>query len=141
MSQQPSRAAADVTAARDLLRDLIPPGTTVYTALLGEPSRSGMARTIALYVMQDNEPRWITWTVATALRERWDDRREGIRVTGAGMDMGFALVYDLAHTLYPEGFPCTGDRCPSNDHSNGMREHGPGIRHTSGGYALRHRWL
>jgi hypothetical protein len=32
--------------------------------------------------------------------------------------MGFALVYALGRKLYPDGFDCAGERCPSNDHSN-----------------------
>lgn len=148
MSRQPSKARAEIEGARDRLRELCPPGTTVYT-VLRHVSASGMSRDIAVYVMDDGEPRWITWTVAQACGMRWNDAAEAIRIGGAGMDMGFALVYDLSHTLYPNGFACVGsmldlDRrrdCPSNEHSNGMREYGPDIRHESGGYALRHRWL
>jgi len=56
------------------------------------------------------------------------------------MDMGFHLVYSLSRALYPDGFACVGDYCPSNDHSNGqpkdLRSH-----HRDGGYALRQEWI
>jgi hypothetical protein len=56
---------------------------------------------------------------------------------GAGMDMGFALVYNLSRSLYPNGFDCIGESCPSNDHVNGYnRSH-----HADGGYALQQSWL
>jgi hypothetical protein len=82
------------------------------------------------------------------------------------MDMGFHLVYTLSYALYPQGFGCVGERCPSNDHSNGDRDYTPhgcydengaledrepgpgelrdGCRrhwHRDGGYALTQRWL
>jgi len=111
---------------------------------------------------------------------------EGITVDGAGMDMGFDLVYRLGSALWPDGYQCSGAGCGSNDHVNGTREtcercdgtgalppvadprpgtddphagmmcpncHGYGqirgpspaadgkMLHSSGGYALHHRWL
>jgi len=113
---------------------------------------------------------------------------DGITADGAGMDMGFDLVYRLGHALWPDGYQCSGAGCGSNDHVNGTREtcqtcggsgqrataksadghelerhersgtscddcHGYGqirgpspaadgkMRHSSGGYALHHRWL
>src|SRR5712692_6873174 len=65
---------------------------------------------------------------------------EGIKVSGAGMDMGFHLVYSLSYDLYPDGFECIGERCPSNDHSNGDRDYSP-HHHKDGGYALLQRWI
>ena len=56
------------------------------------------------------------------------------------MDMGFHLVYELSRALYPAGFVCSGDKCNSNDHSNGDRDHSP-HQHQDGGYALRCRWI
>lgn len=59
---------------------------------------------------------------------------------GVGMDMGFALVHELSYSLWPNGFECTGQRCPSSDHANGDRNYEP-HHHASGGYALRQEWL
>lgn len=137
--------------ARETLRELIKPGMTVYTNLRHR-AKSGMSRIIDLQVIEDNEPRWIGYTAATAMGLKYDRDRDGIRVSGCGMDMGFHLVYELSHALYPEGFGCIGQNgehrswCPSNDHSNGDRDYAPHVEsdphwHRDGGYALKHRWI
>ena len=130
----------------DDLRQLLPPGTTVYT-VLRHVSSSGMLRVISPVVIHDGTPFDITWRVALALGWRRDDKRDGIRVTGAGQDMGWHLVYALSAALYPDGFPCIEhkypeSRCPSNDHisSRILGEQVP-YHHRDGGYALLQRWL
>lgn len=124
------------------LRELVKPGDTVYT-LLKHVSKSGMYRVIDLRVIKDNQPIRITTYVADLL-EGYDQKHEGAKASGAGMDMGFHLVYNLSHRLFGNGFECVGDepgrRCPSNDHSNGDRDYTPHW-HNSGGYALRQEWL
>jgi len=67
--------------------------------------------------------------------------QDALVVGGAGMDMGYHVVYNLARTLFADGFACVGEGCPSNDHSNGDRDYTPGRLHSDPGYALRHRWL
>lgn len=123
------------------LRDWLTPGDTVYT-ILRSHSRSGMSRTIGLVLLRDGADLHPNWAAATAIGMPLDRHREGIRVGGCGMDMGFHLVYELSSVLFRDGFDCLGDRCPSNDHSN-YRKGGPPCptHHTDGGYALRHRWL
>lgn len=130
------------------LREILKPGDTVHT-ILRHVSKSGMSRSISAVVARpsdyDRAPgdRWepvdISWLVARATGNKLDDRG-GVKVSGGGMDMGFALVYDLSHTLFPDGFECIGAGCPSNAHTNGDRDYTP-HRHNDGGYALRHRWL
>lgn len=101
------------------LRETLKPGTTVYT-VLRHVSRSSMSRDIDVYVMEDNHPRRITWTVAKAADLTYSRKAEAIKIGGCGMDMGFAIVYDLSRALYDRGhsFECIGKDCPSNDHSN-----------------------
>lgn len=101
------------------LRETLKPGTTVYT-ILRHVSRSGMSRDIDVYVMEDGEPRRITWTVAKAADLTYSRKAEAIKIGGCGMDMGFAIVYDLSRALYDRGhtFTCIGKDCPSNDHTN-----------------------
>ena len=122
--------------ARATLRELLPPGSTIYT-VLRHTSRSGMSRNIDCYVMQNGEPRWISRLVAKATGQHFNERAESITIGGCGMDMGFAIVYDLSYCLYPKGHDCIGENCPSNDHSNRVET----THHTDGGYALRHRWM
>lgn len=127
------------------LRKEIKPGDTLHT-VLRHVSSSGMSRSISvLKVSKRGEVFDWTWLVAKAIGERIDQRHDGIKMQGAGMDMGFELVYRLSYTLYgrPRGYPCLGDKCPSNVHvndRNAPRGRGKGIRHDDG-YALSQRWM
>lgn len=116
------------------LRAMLPPGTTVYT-VLRHVSQSGMTRAISPIVVIDGKPADISWLLAK-VGFKFNQRYGGITVRGAGMDMGFHLVYTLSHLvytlsrkLYPDGFECFGEPgCPEPHHSDG-------------GYALYQRWL
>jgi len=144
---------SDMIEAQDKLREWLRPGTTVYTSL-DHVSRSGMSRRISAHIVQDGEIVDITWLVSRAGAGKLH-RDGGIVMGGCGMDMGFALVYNLGRTLYPNGFRCTGSdgwtpsgrrsrtpRCMSNDHVNGPFPYSRGRKHTGdGGYALAQRWL
>jgi hypothetical protein len=143
---------AEQKADRERLRGWIKPGDTVYT-VLRHVSRSGMQRSISLLVMHEGSIMDISGTAAGAMGDRFDRDQGGVKVGGCGMDMGFALVYELSYVLYPQGFGCIGKGCPSNDHSNGDRDYtkdeidfaaGSDIHthwHADGGYVLLHRWL
>lgn len=138
-------ATSEKTQAIERLREALPPGSTVAT-MLRHVTRSGMGRTIVPIITDENGDPWdISALVARAGVGTFDRDRGGVKMGGCGMDMGFALVYALARTMYPSGHPCTcdsgyGTSCPSNDHSNGDRDYTP-HHHTDGGYALRQRWL
>lgn len=154
------------------LRDWIKPGDTVYT-VLEHVSRSGMQREIRVVVPYQT-PDSVTvealdvehsahgtiavpatafkvdfihpnYSISKALGLR-QGKRDGLIMGGCGMDMGFALVYELSQTLYGrEGYTCVGKgKCPSAYHSNHRTAtDGPerfDLVHTDG-YALRHRWL
>lgn len=145
--------------ALDMLRKTLKPGTTVRT-ILRHVSPSGMSRAIsAVVVGKDGSIDQIDWLIVKAGLGKFNQKTEGIVMGGAGMDMGFALVYNLSRALYPDGFKCTGNdgsvnrskRCPSNDHSNyyaetrGQENPEPnykrGKKHSDGGYALNQQWL
>ena len=112
------------------LREILKPGDTVYTKLQ-HVSRSGMSRVIMPIIFIDNEPRYLGWAVAKATDSTYDRKNEGVRVGGCGMDMGFALVYDLARNLFPDGFKVEG-RGRNGDTSGWDKD---------GGYGLKQRWL
>jgi hypothetical protein len=104
------------------LWEALRPGDTI-TTVLRHRSSSGMYRAIDLYLLGcDEEGRptrqWLSYWTAHAGVGRWDERREAVGTSGAGMDMGFHLVYTLSHMLFPKGFDCIGKNCPANDHSN-----------------------
>ncbi|MDE2101388.1 MAG: hypothetical protein KGL39_29340 [Patescibacteria group bacterium] len=133
--------------ATHMLREMLHPGQTIYT-ILRYVSRSGMMRHVSVVVIQDGRPRQIDGLVATATGLKLTEGRdkEGIRVGGCGVDAGFEVVYSLARVLYPEGFGCVGDKCSSNDHSNGDYDRTPHTPesphwHEAGGYAFRREWL
>lgn len=88
----------------------VEPGDTIYT-VLRHVSPSGMTRVIGVYKIENNEPMWLSYATARALGWSFDGEREGVKVRGVGMDMGFHLVYTLSQKLFD-------DR-----------------------YALKHRWL
>jgi hypothetical protein len=132
--------------AIESLRAEFKPGDKVRT-ILRHCSASGMSRSISpINLSVDDKGRVSAWDcsypVSLALGYSMDRNHYGVRVQGCGMDMGFHLVYSLSRALYPDGFECIGNQCPSNDHSNGDRDYTPGhVVHHDGGYALRHDWL
>lgn len=146
MSRKTKAQQTETAQNIETLRAMIPAGTTVYT-ILRNVSSSGMSRNIDVYVMIDNEPRWISGYVRDIL-EMPEAKDGSIRVGGCGMDMGVSLVYGLSRRLFPDGFDCIGEHdnyyrdCPSNDHSN-IRRDNPELpkHHSDGGYALKHRWM
>lgn len=91
----------------------------VYT-ILRHVSRSGMFRVIQLVTFVDNEPVFMGYSVAKLLGYNYDSDREGIKVSGTGMDMGYHLVNSLSSFLYRN--------------EDGSYSH-------DGAYKLRHRWL
>lgn len=139
---------AERQEAIDQLREWIKPGDTVYT-ILTHVSRSGMQRQIRVLVPYHRADGSIdflhpNYSVSQALgwpqATRNGRRLDGIKVDGAGMDMGFHLVYSLGRVLFGDGWTCIGEGCPSNDHTNGDRNYQP-HPHGDGGYALKQRWL
>lgn len=123
------------------LREILKPGDTVYVSLK-HVSRSGMSRVIMPFIIRNNEPRYLGWTVAKATGRSYNRDREGVNVGGCGMDMGFELVYTLSRYLFPDGFDCIGAGCGASCHSNGDRDFTVGRHHDGdGGYALKHRWF
>jgi hypothetical protein len=100
------------------LRQSLRPGDTVWTSLKHVAS-SGMSRHIDVLTIPSKDTVLVhTWRVSKALGMKISPKTDALVVGGAGMDMGFHVVYSLSRTLYPDGFDCIGKGCPSNDHSN-----------------------
>ena len=112
--------------SRQTLLELLKPGDTVYT-VLKHVSRSGMMRHIQLKLVRDGDICDITYHAACAMGDSIA-KDGGIRVSGCGMDMGFALIYNLGVVLWPTGTP--------EPHSTRNGE--PDL---DGGYALKQRWI
>ena len=88
-------------AIERLLTHYVKPDTKVYT-ILRSASASGMSRSISLVVAQGDEIIDITYYAAHALGDKLIESKghRAIRVNGAGMDMGFHLVYNLSSVLF-----------------------------------------
>lgn len=138
-----AQVAERTEALENLRRRVEDSDGTVYT-ILRHVSASGMSRSISIIVIgKDGKPDEITGTYARATGYRTDQTHGGIKMTGAGMDMGYALVYNMSRVLWPDGYDCIGEHCPGNDHANDpypARLAGS-MRHHDGGYRLRHQWL
>lgn len=101
------------------LRALISKADLVVYTKLNHVSRSGLSRNIDLMLIVNNKPLYISASVAELLD--YSLAKDGsIKVGGAGMDMGFHLVYNLSRYLY-----------------KGMATKKFG----DAGYVLRHEWL
>ena len=130
--------------AIERLRGILKPGDRVYT-VMRNVSRSGMTRSIDLYKFdKDGTKHWLSYSAAKALEWPFDNEREAVKVSGAGMDMGFHLVYTLSRILFRDNYTCTGKNCLSNGHANGMPRPDRAtkkIKHSDAGYALRQEWI
>lgn len=80
------------------LQKTLPEGSTIYT-VLRHVSQSGMLRRISIFAVIDGEIRSIDYSAAQILGKTIKGDG-GIPVRGCGMDMGFALVYDLAYAVH-----------------------------------------
>ena len=134
-----SKAAAkrrEQTEAVDCLRRRIRQGDKVYGKVV-RVSSSGMSRDISFYIVENGKIEDVTWWMGRALDIRPASRgwEFGIHVSGCGTDMVFETIYNLARTLFKDGFTCTGENCKSNDHTNGDRNRKK-HRHSDPGYAL-----
>ena len=98
----PTITTAQRDEARATLRTMLKPGATIHTKL-NHVSRSGMMRVIDLFVIEEGELRRITWLACRATATTYNEKHEGMRMDGCGMDMGFAAVYNLGRTLWPDG--------------------------------------
>lgn len=136
------------------LREWIKPGDTVYT-ILRHVSSSGMSREIGIVVFKDGHPLHPNWSVSRVTGYR-QGKRDGVIVGGCGMDMGFAVVYDLSYKLFPDGFGLEGERDGEKRRPATREEAAQMVAEgwkfygrngdtsgwdTDGGYALHHRWL
>lgn len=108
------------------IKKFVKPGSKVFVKC-DHVSRSGMMRHLDLYATHKGELIRLTGYAADLLDYRTTDRG-ALKVGGCGMDMGFAVVYELGRALWPKG--------TSKPH--GTRNGEPD---TCGGYALKHSWM
>lgn len=89
------------------LQDILGPGDKVYT-ILRHVSSSGMSRVISVVVIDESQGirnlDFLIEKLGIYKRTPASSRHDGLKVGGTGMDMGFAVVYDLAMTLFKDGY-------------------------------------
>lgn len=149
---------SDKTHAIESLRKMLRPGNRITCTVL-HVSKPGMSRSIMLQIPVRNDDGSIgimdiSWMVAKALGDRFDQKNGGVRVTGCGMDMRFHTVYSLGRVLFPDGFGIMGEkdgkrRRPKSRKAaaqmvrNGWKFHGRNRDESGwdmdGGYALDYR--
>ena len=120
--------------AIEYLKTILNPGDLVYTVLL-KVSSSGTSRNIKLLVPVINMKEGqkiidISWYVSKILNLKMNDDNNGVKISGAGMDMGFHLVYELGAQLWPHG----DGKYTKNRNGNKGPE-------TDGGYCLNQKWI
>ena len=88
----------DLELSEELKQEL--KGKTVYT-ILRSVSTSGMSRVIDMFYIKDGQPIKIHYSTNKVFNKR-DGKREGYKISGCGMDMGFHLVSNLASHLFDD---------------------------------------
>jgi len=79
--------------AKNRLAQWVKPGDTIYT-ILRHRSASGMSRVVDLKKIEGSEVSSLAYNVAIALGWSYDRDREGLKVGGCGMDVGFEAIYN-----------------------------------------------
>jgi hypothetical protein len=96
-------------------------------------SSSGMFRLIDMYAVKDGELVYLSGLADTLGVAKRDSKRQGLRVSGCGMDMGFHLVYSFSYAVFPDGFKLRKGDYGRNGDKSGFDE--------DGGYALKQEWI
>ncbi len=122
------------------LKKYLKAGDRVYT-VLNHVSSSGMSRRISVIIPTikgDDELGIfnITGWVAQALGYKCEANKNGMKVGGYGMDMGFHVVYSLGSALWGHGKDSEAPKQNYETFRNGVI--GP---ETDGGYLLRQIWV
>lgn len=123
---------ADKAEALKRLGAALKPGDEIK-CILRSVSRSGMSRVISFYIVKDDDLCGLDWPIAVALG--YPLARDGVKVGGCGMDMGFAVVYNVGRVTFPKG--CALKHSPRKEQEKRAGQK----REQDGGYALRSRWL
>jgi len=120
--------------ALNSLRSMLKPGDKIYT-ILRHVSNSGMSRRISCFIIKgkDAGPYCIDWHIEKLGLYNRHKKHEGLVVGGCGMDMGFAVVYNLSSKLFPKGFKLAKGQYGRNGDKSGYDN--------NGGYALKQVWL
>ena len=90
-----------IDSAKDRLSKFVSKGDTIY-AIIRSVAKSGMSRNIDFYVIKDNQPIYLSASIAITLG--WPMKGDYVHVSGCGMDMAFHTVYSLSSRLFGDGY-------------------------------------
>jgi len=92
-------------AKEQLLTHYVNEGDTIYT-VLRSVAPSGMSRTMSLKVAKNGKIQDLTYYASVVLDYSLVEVNgsRALRVGGAGMDMGFHVVYSLARVLFRDKY-------------------------------------
>jgi hypothetical protein len=88
------------------LQGMLKKGDRLYT-INRHVSQSGMTRHISVFrVNESGEIETIDWLIHRAgiFKRTNSNNREGLKVSGCGMDMGFHVVYSLSSVVLNDGY-------------------------------------
>ena len=95
----------ETTKKRDQWRNGNKSQVPVLYTVLRHVSRSGMSRSIDVYSISENGEKYrLSYYAKVILDLKFDTAHDGLKMIGCGMDMGFALVYNLAYAVYGDGY-------------------------------------
>jgi hypothetical protein len=101
---------AEQQESREILLAILGKGgkktTNVFT-IVRHVSSSGMSRVIQPIVFESGrpgQPSYLGFHAARVIGWPYDRKHEGVKVSGAGMDMTFHLVYTLSQVLFKDGY-------------------------------------
>jgi hypothetical protein len=84
------------------LREVITPGATIYV-VLRRKNQLGTCRWLEFYHVHEGELKRITLDVALAIQCEYCHDQYALKVTGSGLDGGFASVDNLGDALFGTG--------------------------------------
>jgi hypothetical protein len=99
-----TQAARDEAIAE--LRELLPIGSEVYT-VLEHRTGTGTTRWLKVYTVRNGGIRHISHTVSLVTGYPRTAGRDGVKIGGTGMDMGWDLVHTLGVYLHGDGYALT----------------------------------
>lgn len=75
------------------------PTNQIYTKVT-HVAKSGMSRSIAVYYVNPSfDIVDISWDVSQVLGYKRDEKNDGVKINGCGMDMCYSIVQELQRTL------------------------------------------
>ena len=93
--------ANQIAAAKARLIEMLGASPVIYGDVKSV-AKSGMSRKLSFYCVVDGEIQRVTYEIALILGLKHEDG--ALTKKGCGMDMVFAVIYDLSVTLYDEEY-------------------------------------